>query len=1103
MSEIVWKYDEPLTDENLITEFETKSGFTFPPSYRSLVIEHNGARPDKKIFNTDSDEGHVFGNLLSFNKADTKNLNIWETNKNMPTDIDSKYIAFAMDAFGNWICFNAEDGSIVFIDHDNSSIENISNDFDGFLNSLYSDETESSPSKDDEPSQTEEDEESIDNTAQSDEGTVNAPTEDETVAESVTPVKKSIYEDTGIELEEDDLITESFAIENFSKFRDKLYNSEAPKCSVTLVNNNSFNIKINNGTAKEYIVVTNEFHGKVSAIAHTLSGDKKVVSSDLMSVAYTKIRKAIIGLFGNFKVVSESYSPIEFGDSSFSRWGTNLIQESVDNKKAKPIYFVFVSEHKPLLSNIIRNVTKSDWTHAGIAFEPALTKIYTYAIKKGENKKDGDSGVGFIAESINDYANRKSDDVVSVVCGFVPSKKLKQMKDAVKKYEIMSENTTFSWKIIFDFLVGKGKVNTSTEETSYNQVCSSFVQKILSTADIKVNEDGSLVSPESLHEGLFSKKNSVEECWKGIAKDFNEKELKDNISKFADKKRTKVIEEEDTSLSEEVEDDEDINFDDTDEEEEVSFDDIELDDDDDEIFTSGDFDEYKKDDLSDNMSFDEPSSYIEPESIGSDNTSVQNEYDPKELETLNKLIASELNASNEYWDANKETKKPVLSKLYADIGDEERFHTEQLLYAKSQLTGEAYEPHDPEVKKEYEELKALGMDSETAMYTAIDKTTLRSFSDNETEEDAFEEVQESFLAVEYACTTYELYSMIMESNSKVNISRCTSIIMESMIFEAVDTNDKNKHIKLPMNTNPLVAAGKLFVRLLKLIKNLRIKLRRFREKSYKSAQLKHAWIKRHGIKGLFKDGIYLYFYDETRPKLSMINVLYQLIDRVDAALAVICKDFRLGTYNRYPLSYQQTGGKRIQFTTTKQAVNALLNIHLTRTKLIVTEENEEALEKKFFGETPGKFKDMNDKNRSVNEYNIFDLGLQTAEDFMEKNVNEVMGRLEQMIQNADSIYYKKEQEYNKLDEAMKVVAKTTENIIKAVTNDLAEYTKVDNNCLKAATEEKDNPSPKNPSDPDNNESTEDLNKEHTDHGKDSEHRNTNDGRVIDVDFTEL
>ena len=32
MSEIVWKYDEPLTDENLITEFETKSGFTFPPS---------------------------------------------------------------------------------------------------------------------------------------------------------------------------------------------------------------------------------------------------------------------------------------------------------------------------------------------------------------------------------------------------------------------------------------------------------------------------------------------------------------------------------------------------------------------------------------------------------------------------------------------------------------------------------------------------------------------------------------------------------------------------------------------------------------------------------------------------------------------------------------------------------------------------------------------------------------------------------------------------------------------------------------------------------------------------------------------------------------
>lgn len=870
MSEIVWKYDEPLTDENLITEFETKSGFTFPPSYRSLVIEHNGARPDKKIFNTDTDEGHVFGNLLSFNKADTKNLNIWETNKNMPTDIDSKYIAFATDAFGNWICFNAEDGSIVFIDHDNSSIENIANDFDVFIDGLYGDDRDDSPVKDDDETQQDEDEEATDNTAQSDEGTFNEPTEDETVAESVTPIqKKSIYEETGIELEEDDLITESFAIENFSKFRDKLCSSESPKCSVTSVNNNSFRIKINNGTAKEYIDVTNEFHGRVSAIAHTLKGDKKVVSSDIMSSAYTKIRKAIIGLFGDFKVVSESFSPITFGESSFSRWGNNLIQEADE-------------------------------------------------------------------ESLSD-----------------------------------------------DFKPEETEEEPSTEETP-----------------------------------------------------------------------------EDTS------------------EEEVTFDDISLDDDDDDIFTSGDFDEYKKDDLSDNMSFDEPSSYIED--IGNDNTNVQNEYDPKELETLNKLISSELSASNEYWDANKNTKKPVLSKLYADIGDEERFHTEQLLYAKSQLTGEAYEPHDPEVKKEYEELKALGMDSETAMYTAIDKTTLRSFNDNETEEDTFEEVQESFLAMEYACTTYELYAMIMESKSPVNVARCNAIIMESMIMEAVDTNDKDKRVKLPGNTNPLLLVGKLFVKLLKLIKTLRVKLRRWREKSYKSMQLKRDWIKRHGIKGLFKEGIYLYFYDETRPNLDMKITFYQLLDRVDATLAVICRDFGLGNYNRYNLSALQVGGKHINFYSTKQATTALQNIHLTKTKLIVTDENQEALEKKFFEITPEKFKDMNDKNRSYNEYNTLDMCLQTAQDFLEKNVNEVMGRLDKLVQDSDSIYYKKPQVYSKLDEAMKIVSSTTQNIIKAVTNDLSEYAKVDNNCLKEAMQEKDNPTIAEDSTESKNNSSTDVGLDNTD-----------------------
>lgn len=115
---------------------------------------------------------------------------------------------------------------------------------------------------------------------------------------------------------------------------------------------------------------------------------------------------------------------------------------------------------------------------------------------------------------------------------------------------------------------------------------------------------------------------------------------------------------------------------------------------------------------------------IDITSFGTDTSDIHNEYDPKEVDRLNTLIASENSAIGEYFTASKETNVDVLRRLYSDIGEEERFHSEQLIFAKSQLTGEKYIPRDPDVRKEYEELLAMGMDEETAMTTAVDRVGL-------------------------------------------------------------------------------------------------------------------------------------------------------------------------------------------------------------------------------------------------------------------------------------------------------------------------------------------------------------------------------------------
>ena len=78
--------------------------------------------------------------------------------------------------------------------------------------------------------------------------------------------------------------------------------------------------------------------------------------------------------------------------------------------------------------------------------------------------------------------------------------------------------------------------------------------------------------------------------------------------------------------------------------------------------------------------------------MGSDTSDHQNDYDPKDVELLLKLMASEADAMNEYLQAAKDTNNDTLRRLFADIGNEERFHMEQLLYAKCEETGEKYEP---------------------------------------------------------------------------------------------------------------------------------------------------------------------------------------------------------------------------------------------------------------------------------------------------------------------------------------------------------------------------------------------------------------------------
>ncbi len=130
-----WKYVKPLKSEKLIQEFESDFNYKFPDSFISIVKKYNGGRPEKILFDTEVSNQIAIKSMLSFNEYDKETMwKIAEWNKN---ELENKYISFAIDNFGNLICFSIQDSSVIFLELESLTIEKVADNFDVFINSLY------------------------------------------------------------------------------------------------------------------------------------------------------------------------------------------------------------------------------------------------------------------------------------------------------------------------------------------------------------------------------------------------------------------------------------------------------------------------------------------------------------------------------------------------------------------------------------------------------------------------------------------------------------------------------------------------------------------------------------------------------------------------------------------------------------------------------------------------------------------------------------------------------------------------------------------------------------------------------------------------------
>lgn len=185
------------------------------------------------------------------------------------------------------------------------------------------------------------------------------------------------------------------------------------------------------------------------------------------------------------------------------------IYESENAKTLFPIY-ITLTEGNSTFSSVIKNMTKSVYSHASIAFDPDLKKMYSFGIENKVNK--GGKG-GFRDEDVADVPNGGH---LTVHVFFVGAEPYRNIKDWVMSLEDNIAKTSYGYKNLLWYLF---KIPGNTND--YSMFCSQFVDRCLKLADIDITGSKSLfVAPEDLNKAAKSEKR-IYLVYEGLASNYN------------------------------------------------------------------------------------------------------------------------------------------------------------------------------------------------------------------------------------------------------------------------------------------------------------------------------------------------------------------------------------------------------------------------------------------------------------------------------------------------------------------------------------------------------------------------------------------------------
>ena len=129
----VWKYKIAIKSQSVFDEIEKERGIKFPEELKNFIMEYNAATPTKYKFMIGTTE-KVLGAVLCFNSGEEDVDSVFSA---LSIVKDNHLLPFAIDSFGNYICYEVSKREIVFWEHETEVVVSAQKGLYAFIKSLY------------------------------------------------------------------------------------------------------------------------------------------------------------------------------------------------------------------------------------------------------------------------------------------------------------------------------------------------------------------------------------------------------------------------------------------------------------------------------------------------------------------------------------------------------------------------------------------------------------------------------------------------------------------------------------------------------------------------------------------------------------------------------------------------------------------------------------------------------------------------------------------------------------------------------------------------------------------------------------------------------